>query len=183
MGTPQPRRGPTRAAKALGGRPARERRFTSAAWTIHAVPRGPKEPMQAPPGMRYARERAGVPPRTRSLLPWTLVAFSLSISANTSRLLVCIRLGDVPLQPPAPGVLRSPGGGRQAEEVGLRRVPAEAGEDLLRDAQEPSAVDPAWDSRIATGQHATWFGVCAPAIPSKQQETDHTQHHTADQGW
>jgi hypothetical protein len=27
------------------------------------------------------------------------------------------------------------------------------------------------------------FGVWAPAIPSKRQQTEHTQQHTADQDW
>src|SRR5262249_52295289 len=47
-----------------------------------------------------------------------------------------------PLQPPAQGVLRATGRGREAEDAGRRRVHAQAGHALLRGPQEPRPVRP-----------------------------------------
>src|SRR5262249_977243 len=47
-----------------------------------------------------------------------------------------------PVQPRPQGVLRPPGQGRQAQDAGRRCLHAQAGDDLLRGAQEPHTVRP-----------------------------------------
>src|SRR5262249_17094439 len=70
-----------------------------------------------------------------------------------------------PVQPPSSWVLRAVGGWREAPDAGGRGVHAQAGDGLLRGAQEPCSFRSGVGLKKAPCQHAIWFGVFPPVVP------------------